>query len=159
MEDALLPVVELHPPTRKLLRIAVVTETYPPEVNGVATTVARFVRGLCERDHEVQLVRPRQGDSDRADDRGRVHEILQRGMAIPRYPDLRMGLPARRALQRLWIASRPDVVHIVTEGPLGWSALQAATKLRLPVTSDFRTNFHAYSSHYGAGWLRKPIAA
>ncbi len=128
MEDALLPVVELHPPTRKLLRIAVVTETYPPEVNGVATTVARFVRGLCERHHEVQLVRPRQGDSDRADDRGRFHEILQRGMAIPRYPDLRMGLPARRALQRLWIASRPDVVHIVTEGPLGWSALQAATQ-------------------------------
>jgi glycosyltransferase involved in cell wall biosynthesis len=50
-------------------------------------------------------------------------------------------------------------VHIATEGPLGWSALQAARHLRLPVTSDFRTNFHAYSQHYGVGWLRKPIVA
>jgi glycosyltransferase involved in cell wall biosynthesis len=50
-------------------------------------------------------------------------------------------------------------VHIVTEGPLGWSALQAATHLKLPVVSDFRTNFHAYSSHYGVGWLRTPVMA
>jgi glycosyltransferase involved in cell wall biosynthesis len=54
---------------------------------------------------------------------------------------------------------RPDVVHIATEGPLGWSALRAALKLKLPVTSDFRTNFHAYSKYYGAGWLNKPIMA
>jgi glycosyltransferase involved in cell wall biosynthesis len=50
-------------------------------------------------------------------------------------------------------------VHVVTEGPLGWSALQAAQRLRLPVVSDFRTNFHAYSRHYGVGWLHKPIVA
>ena len=159
MDDALVPVIELHPPLRRLLRIAVVTETYPPEVNGVATTVARFVHGLCARQHEVQLVRPRQGERDRADEREGFHEILRRGISIPNYPNLKMGLPARRALQRLWMTDRPDVVHLVTEGPLGWSALQAATKLRLPVTSDFRTNFHAYSRHYGAGWLNKPIVA
>jgi hypothetical protein len=57
------------------------------------------------------------------------------------------------------VLQRPDVVHIATEGPLGWSALQAARHLKLPVTSDFRTNFHAYSRHYGIGWLRKPIMA
>ena len=60
---------------------------------------------------------------------------------------------------RLWATQRPDVVHVVTEGPLGWSALQAARHLRLPVVSDFRTNFHAYSAHYGVGWLRAPIMA
>jgi glycosyltransferase involved in cell wall biosynthesis len=42
---------------------------------------------------------------------------------------------------------------------LGWSALQAAKVLKLPVTSDFRTNFQSYSKHYGVGWLRKPIVA
>jgi glycosyltransferase involved in cell wall biosynthesis len=51
------------------------------------------------------------------------------------------------------------LVHIATEGPLGWSALQAARVLRLPVTSDFRTNFQSYSKHYGVGWLQKPIVA
>lgn len=80
-----------------------------------------------------------------------------RGLPIPRYPNLRMGVPSRRALVRLWSHQRPDIVHIATEGPLGWSALQAAGQLRLPVTSDFRTNFHAYSRHYGVGWLSRPI--
>jgi glycosyltransferase involved in cell wall biosynthesis len=70
-----------------------------------------------------------------------------------------MGLPARRALLRLWKLQRPDLVHIATEGPLGWSALQAARQLRLPVSTDFRTNFHAYSRHYGMAWLHKPVAA
>jgi glycosyltransferase involved in cell wall biosynthesis len=51
------------------------------------------------------------------------------------------------------------VVHIATEGPLGWSALQAARHLQLPVTADFRTNFHAYGQHYGIAWLTKPILA
>jgi glycosyltransferase involved in cell wall biosynthesis len=60
---------------------------------------------------------------------------------------------------RLWSLRRPDVVHIATEGPLGWSALQAARHLNLPVSSDFRTNFHAYGHHYGIGWLAKPILA
>jgi glycosyltransferase involved in cell wall biosynthesis len=50
-------------------------------------------------------------------------------------------------------------VHIATEGPLGWSALQAARKLKLPISTDFRTNFHAYSHHYGVGWLRGAILA
>ena len=70
-----------------------------------------------------------------------------------------MGLPAGRALARRWKWQRPDLVHIATEGPLGWSAMQAALQLGLPVTSDFRTNFHAYSQHYGIGWLQRPIMA
>jgi glycosyltransferase involved in cell wall biosynthesis len=58
---------------------------------------------------------------------------------------------------RRWTLQRPDVVHIATEGPLGWSALQAAQRLKLPVSTDFRTNFHAYSGHYGLRWLYRPI--
>ena len=46
-----------------------------------------------------------------------------RGMPIPRYPNLRMGLPSKRALVQMWAVHRPDVVHIATEGPLGWSAV------------------------------------
>jgi glycosyltransferase involved in cell wall biosynthesis len=152
-------VVEQLPVAHRVLRIGVVTETYAPEMNGVAATATRFVEGLRARDHQIQLVRPRQNAGDRADAAPKYEEVLLRGMPIPNYPNLKLGLPARRALMRLWTLQRPDVVHIVTEGPLGWSALQAALKLRLPVCSDFRTNFHAYSSHYGVGWFRKPILA
>jgi glycosyltransferase involved in cell wall biosynthesis len=144
---------------RRSLRVAVVTETYPPEVNGVALTIARFVEGLRLHDHQIQLVRPRQDGADTACTDSRCEEVLMRGVAIPRYPNLKLGLPAKRALERLWTYRRPDVVHIVTEGPLGWSALRAALKLKIAVVSDFRTNFHAYTRHYGIGWLGKPILA
>jgi glycosyltransferase involved in cell wall biosynthesis len=147
------------PTVRDILRIAFVTETYPPEVNGVANTAARFVEGLRERRHEIELVRPRQNQEDRSTEVKGFRQVLVGGLPIPRYPGLRMGLPCARRLVNLWTHCRPDVVHLVTEGPLGWSALQAARRLDLPVTSDFRTNFHAYSRHYGIGWLQKPIAA
>ncbi len=141
------------------MRIAFVTETYPPEVNGVSLTIARMVEGLHRRNHDLQLIRPRQTPGDEPGNLPRLHEVLMRGLPIPLYPHLRMGLPAKKALGRLWSLSRPDVVHIATEGPLGYSALQAAARLKLPVTSDFRTNFHAYSRHYGIGWMRAPIIA
>ena len=153
-------VVDDISPARRSLRVALVTETYPPEVNGVAATVSRVVEGLRQRGHQLQLIRPRQDRAESADvDDGHGALVLMAGMPIPRYPQLKLGLPARRALHRLWSTQRPDVVHVVTEGPLGWSALQAALHLKLPVVSDFRTNFHSYSRHYGVGWLRAPVMA
>jgi len=86
-------------------------------------------------------------------------EVLKPGIPMPRYDGLKIGLPAKRGLVRLWMLKRPDVVHIATEGPLGWSALAAATKLKLPVSTGFHTNFHSYSKHYGIGFLKNPIAA
>lgn len=150
---------ERIPPGRESLRIAVVTETYPPEVNGVSLTLARLVGHLHERNHDIQLFRPRQGGDDAPDKELRFSEVLMRGMPVPKYPSLRMGLPSKRALLKVWSHHRPDIVHIATEGPLGWSALRAAKVLKLPVTSDFRTNFDTYSLHYGLGWLQSPVAA
>jgi glycosyltransferase involved in cell wall biosynthesis len=150
--------IEHLPAMRRSRRIALVTETYPPEVNGVAMSVARVVEGLHRRYHDLQLIRPRQQGSAPAAPRGaRFDEVLTGGWPIPLYPDMRMGVPSKRALVRLWSLRRPDVVHVATEGPLGWSALDAARHLSLPVTSDYRTNFHAYGRHYKVGWLARPI--
>jgi glycosyltransferase involved in cell wall biosynthesis len=151
--------VENLPASPRSRRLAMVTETYPPEVNGVAMSMARLVEGLHERHHDVQLVRPQQARVPGRERESRFDEVLTGGCPIPRYPNLRMGLPSKRTLLRLWALRRPDAVHIATEGPLGWSALQAARQLKLPVSSDFRTNFHTYGQHYGAGWLAKPILA
>ena len=139
------------------LRIVMVSETYPPEVNGVARTIAIVVEGLRARGHELQLVRPRQGPADRALDEPGFGEMLRPGMQIPRYSQLRMGLPSKRALLQAWQRARPDIVHVATEGPLGWSALAAARALGIPVATDFHTNFHAYSSHYGFGWVARAV--
>ena len=141
------------------LRIALVTETYPPEINGVAMTLGRQVADLQQRGHQIQLIRPRQSVYDQATFSTSLEEVLKPGMTIPRYAGLKMGLPAKSALIRLWSLKRPDLIHVATEGPLGWSALAAANKLRIPVSTDFHTNFHSYSQHYGVGWLRRPILA
>lgn len=152
-------VLQHYPAAVRGMRVAMVTETYPPEINGVAMTMGRIVAGLQSRGHAVQLIRPRQHARDLPADQPLFQEVLQRGMPIPRYDALKLGLPAKQALLRLWATRRPDIVHVVTEGPLGWSALAAASKLRLPVATDFHTNFHSYSAHYGVGWLKTPITA
>ncbi|TVR62023.1 MAG: glycosyltransferase family 1 protein [Candidatus Competibacteraceae bacterium] len=141
------------------LRISVVTETYPPDVNGVAMTVGRLVEGLRARGHAVQLIRPRQQRGDQPRRQDRLDILPVSGFPIPFYRELRMGLPARRLLAEHWRRTAPDVVHIVTEGPLGGSALAAARHLGLRVFSGFHTNFHSYSRHYGVGLLARPIIA
>ncbi len=137
-----------------MLTIDVVSETAPPEVNGVAMTVGRLLDGMRSRGHQVTLVRPTPHPADAA--RG---DVMVRGLRLPGYPDVRFGLPAGGFLRRRWEAHRPDVVHVVTEGPLGWSAVRCARALGIPVTSGFHTNFDHYSVHYGLGWLRPLIAA
>ena len=137
------------------LKVALVTETYPPEVNGVAMTLGRLATGLAERGHRLRVVRPRQkGEASGVQPGG---DLLTPGLPIPRYPDLRFGFPAAGELQRVWREQRPDVVHVATEGPLGFSALSAARRLGIPVISSFHTNFHNYSRHYGIGWLHGSI--
>jgi len=138
------------------LRIAVVTETFAPEVNGVAMTLGRIVEGLLQRGHAVQVVRPRQGQEAHAPRAG-LDQVLSHGIPVPTYGELRFGLPSKGRLVKLWAEQRPDLVHVVTEGPLGWSAVAAARKLQLPLTSSFHTNFHSYSQHYGMGLLKSPI--
>ena len=145
--------------TQRRLRLAYVTETYPPDVNGVAMTVASMVAGLRGRGHRVQLVRLRPHDPASGAASPEADDVLLPGLPVPLYPGLRMGTPCKGRLIDAWTRQRPDVVHIATEGPLGWSALSAARSLGLPVTSEFRTNFHAYSAHYGAGWLNWTILA
>lgn len=140
------------------LKIAMVTETYLPEVNGVANTLGRMVKGLLKQGHTIHLIRPRQHKQDCAANEEQYRETLVSCMPIPGYKELKFGLPAKRALMSLWTKQRPDIVNISTEGPLGWSALSAAKKLNIPVSSSFHTNFHNYSQHYHIGLLQKPIA-
>ena len=134
-----------------------VTETYPPEINGVSMTVARLVEALLARGHEVHLVRPRQATAPVGSGSGLLTETLTPGLPIPRYPELRIGLPAGRRLALEWARRPPHVVHLATPGPLAWSALRTAERLGIPVVSEFRTNFHAYSRYYGVGFLRRAI--
>jgi len=140
------------------MRVGIVTETYPPEVNGVAMTVGRLAEGLQSRGHHIHLVRPRQGGGDRpAAEASSLTTTLVRGIPLPGYSALQVGLPAGRTLRALWRREPPDALYVATEGLLGWSAVAVAAQLGIPALSGFHTNFHRYSRHYRIGFLRRPI--
>lgn len=137
------------------MRIGIITETWPPEVNGVALTVHGLADGLATRGHAVQVVRPNQpGVVAQADS---INTLIVRGAALPRYPGLRFGLPCASRLQREWSSSPPDALYVATEGPLGMSAMSVAHRLGIPVCTGFHTRFDDYLGHYGLGWLT-PLA-
>ena len=136
------------------MRIGIVTETYLPEVNGVALTVAGLVRGLADAGHQVHLVRPRQAsDSAWSHTEQGVSTELMRGIGLPGYPGLQFGLPAGRRLRALWKKQRPDAIYVATEGPLGASALRTANLLAIPASTGFHTRFDEFAKHYRLGAL------
>lgn len=132
--------------------ISLVTETYDPDINGVATTLKQIHSVLKALGHRVQIVCPKGRKARELDN---LLEVP--GLTVPFYKDVRLGLPVGRLLTRAWETDRPDLVHVVTEGPLGYAALRAAEALDLPVTSSLHTNFHAYTSCYRIGWLAEPV--
>ena len=135
----------------------VVTETYPPEINGVTVTLSHLVNGLRARGNTVSVVHPRprkQATSNIGASCDSSDDILVRGLPLPGYQGLQFGVSACRLLRRAWELHRPAVVYVTTEGPLGWSAIRAASQLGIPTVSGFHTNFHRYCKHYGVGWLQ-----
>jgi len=153
-------VTTIPPATRRNTHITIVSETFPPEINGVANTLRHLCQGLMQRGHQVTVIRPRQrhesrGSCEGAGDQLFSAEHVVTGLPLPGYPELRFGLASASSLTRRWKKQRPDALYVATQGPLGVAAVTAARRLGIPVSSGFHTNFHAYSKYYGAGWLEK----
>jgi glycosyltransferase involved in cell wall biosynthesis len=139
--------------TDRNMKLSIVTETYPPEVNGVAMTLFRISGELEKQGHQVDIVRPRQ--SSESQDASYEETLIVSGLPLPGYDGLRFGLPCRAALRKHWERKRPDIIYAATEGPLGQSAIRAAEDLEIPVVSGFHTNFHEYMKHYKLPILEK----
>jgi glycosyltransferase involved in cell wall biosynthesis len=159
MPDKIPLQVEHFGPNRSSLRIALVSETYPPEINGIAYSVSRMVQGLQSRGHEISLIRPRNKRTDIPLVGERFAETLVAKGPLSLSKHLKLGLPAKDELSHLWSIRRPDLIHIATEGPLGWSALKTARKLKIPSISDFRTKFYSQHQQPGVKWLRGAVMA
>lgn len=145
---------------RRPQHITIVSETFPPEINGVANTLRQLCQGLMQRGHRITVIRPRQqheaeGKVAAAGQGLFTQEHVVTGLPLPGYADLRFGLVRSATLKALWQADRPDAIYIATQGPLGVSAVSAARQLGVPVSSGFHTNFHHYSRYYGAGSLER----
>lgn len=131
------------------MKIDIVTDTFVPDVNGVAMTLGRLTEGLRKRGHRVHVIHT--GVSAKAG------ETCAAAVPLPGYREVRVGLPKPFELRNRWMKKRPDAIYVATESPLGKSALKAANALGIPVASGFHTNFHQYMEQYGMGGLQ-PMA-
>ncbi len=131
------------------MRIEIVTDTFPPDVNGVAMTLGKLTEQLKLSGHYVHIIHT--GDSVK------LGETRIKSMSLPGYKAVRVGLPSRLQLAKRWKQKRPDVIYVATESPLGISAIKAARKLNIPVASGFHTNFHQYLKDYKLKNIERPV--
>ena len=140
------------------MRIALVTDTYAPQVNGVTTVVVRIADVLREFGHQVAIVAPRYPGYASLD----PAQLRIPSASFPPYPAIRLSLPRFGAVARFLDTFQPDVVHVATEGPLGLTGRRYAVRRGTPLVTSYHTNFPQYARHYGAGlveplvwkWLR-----
>lgn len=122
------------------MRIEIVTDTFRPDVNGVAMTLGRLTDGLRARGHSVRVVHTGKTEAD--------GETRVTAIPVPGYSEVRVGLPKPFQLRARWQRRRPDAVYVATESPLGKSAIRAAKALGIPVAAGFHTNFQHYAEKY-----------
>jgi UDP-2,3-diacylglucosamine pyrophosphatase LpxH/glycosyltransferase involved in cell wall biosynthesis len=131
------------------MKIEIVTDTFAPDVNGVAMTLGRLRDGLRQRGHRVHVIHTGAEAGD--------GETCAAALPLPGYKEVRVGLPKPFELRARWLKKRPDVIYVATESPLGTSAVKAANALGIPVAAGFHTNFQDYMSQYRMGVLQ-PVA-
>lgn len=140
------------------VRIAIVTESFLPQVNGVTNSVLRVCEQMQSRDHEVLVVAPGPGPTSYAGAR----VVRAPSVPLPGYRDFRLGRPWH-GLAGTLEGFRPDVVHLASPAALGAQAAFTARRLGLPVVAVYQTDLAGFAGRYGLGgseravwnWLRR----
>jgi glycosyltransferase involved in cell wall biosynthesis len=112
------------------VRIAIATDAWVPQVNGVVRTLEMTVKLLMERGHDVKVISPDQF----------------RTVPCPGYGEIRLALAPRFGLRKTLAEFVSDIVHISTEGPIGWSTRRWCMANDVPFTTAFHTRFPDYAS-------------
>jgi phosphatidylinositol alpha 1,6-mannosyltransferase len=130
------------------MRIAIVTESFPPDVNGVANSVVRVAEHLVRRGHAPMVVAPSPSVTTRGVTGAHPYPVIRvRSVPLPRYPGFRLGLPSPRLADAL-IAHAPDVVHLASPFVLGARGSAVAERLGLPMLAVYQTDVAAYARAY-----------
>jgi phosphatidylinositol alpha 1,6-mannosyltransferase len=140
------------------VRIAYVTESFPPDVNGVAHTAVRVAEHLQSRGHQPLVIAPEPASGVPLPDRGFDFPIVRvRSIGVPLYPGFRVGLPGFR-LREAVAAHRADLVHLAGPFVLGASGCAAALDQRVPIVAVYATDLPAYARAYRAGAVGEAVA-
>ena len=140
------------------VRIAYVTESFPPDVNGVAHTAVRVAEHLLSRGHQPLVIAPEAASGRPVPDRSFEFPIVRvRSIAVPLYRGFRVGLPGS-AVREAIAAHRADVVHLHGPFVLGASGCTAAVEQQVPVVAVYATDLPAYARLYHAGAVGEAFA-
>ncbi|TDD83828.1 glycosyltransferase family 4 protein [Actinomadura rubrisoli] len=134
------------------MKVAIVTESFLPRVNGVTGSVCRVLEHLAAHGHEALVVAPGPGPGSHA---GAPVEAV-RGVALPFYPSFAVGVPSRRVTAVLRDFG-PDIVHLASPLVLGLSGLAAARRLDVPAIAVFQTDIAGFARRYGLRGTGPPI--
>lgn len=139
------------------MKISLVTETFPPQINGASRTLGRLADYLVSQGHEVLVVHPRYSANDGSAMGQNVphgyRQVEMPAWPLPFYREVILPRTPMGRYKKALDAFKPDLVHIATEAGLGLSALRFCRKRGWPVVSSFHTNFDAYARHYRMTWL------
>lgn len=134
------------------MRIALISETFLPDVNGVTTTLCRLLEYLQAEGHHALLLAPQTAPNTYA---GATIVPLS-GMPLPMYPELKLTPPQFGMTAHLR-RFEPDLLHLVGPAVLGAAGPYLARSLRVPLIASYHTNFDDYSLHYGLGFLKNAV--
>ncbi len=130
------------------MRVALVTETFLPKVDGIVTRLCQTVRHLQAMGHQVLVISPEGGIRDYCG--AKIHGVT--GFPLPLYPELKLAVP-RPSIQAAIEAFQPDLIHVVNPAVLGLSGVWAAKTLNLPLVASYHTHLPQYLQYYGLGSL------
>ena len=140
------------------VRVAIVTESFPPDVNGVAHCVLRVAEHLVRRGHQALVVAPAPGRSAPGGDGSFPCPVVRLpSLPMPGYPGFRIGVPTRH-LHAALAGHRAELVHLASPFVLGSPAVAAARRDCLPAVAVYQTDVPAYARVYGAGKLGEAAA-
>ncbi|MFI8168635.1 glycosyltransferase family 4 protein [Streptomyces sp. NPDC085931] len=133
------------------MRVVIVTESFPPDVNGVAHCALQTARHLVERGHAPVVVAPAPAPGNKPDASAPCPVVHVPSLPLPGYPQVRVALPSRRLAATL-AEHRADVVHLASPFVLGVRGMAAAARLGIPAVAVYQTDLAGYARTYmGAG--------
>ncbi|MFE5034195.1 glycosyltransferase family 4 protein [Streptomyces sp. 900105755] len=134
------------------MRVVIVTESFPPDVNGVAHCALQTARHLVDRGHAPLVVAPAPAPGNRLAAAAAPCPVVHvPSLPLPGYPQVRVALPSRKLAAAL-IEHRPDVVHLASPFILGVRGMAAAARLGIPAVAVYQTDLAGYARTYvGAG--------
>ncbi|MGW0835127.1 glycosyltransferase family 4 protein [Streptomyces prunicolor] len=133
------------------MRVVIVTESFPPDVNGVAHCALQTARHLVDRGHHPLVVAPATSAGPGPDAESPCPVIRVPSLPLPGYPQVRVALPSRRVAAAI-TEHRADIVHLASPFILGVRGMAAAARLGIPAVAVYQTDLAGYARTYvGAG--------